>query len=156
MRPVFLIVALAIAGTIVAGTVVTWPDGSAHSEAQLLAGAQIPTPVLATLKRSCSDCHSDATHYPWYSYVFPVSWLISHDVTRGRKHLNLSRWNEYSSIRKQRCLSEIANQVQDGGMPLPKYTLIHRDARLSRTEVEAIFNWTQQERARIIATTVPR
>ena len=54
-------------------------------------------------------------------------------------------------IRRERCLSEIANQVQDGGMPLGVYTLIHRDARLSPADVNAIFEWTQAERARLIA-----
>lgn len=140
----------------IAGSLVTWPDKAAGGNPQLLSGAQVPRNVLATLQRSCGDCHSEATRYPWYSYVFPVSWLISHDVSRGRKHLNLSRWNEYSLIRRQRCLSEIANQIQDGGMPLAKYTFIHRDARLSRADVNAIFDWTQAERARIIAENAAR
>jgi hypothetical protein len=41
-------------------------------------------------------------------------------------------------------------------MPLFQYTLMHRNARLSRAEVAAIFEWTQAERARIIAETVAR
>jgi Haem-binding domain len=53
-------------------------------------------------------------------------------------------------IRRERCLSEIANQVQDGGMPLAGYTFLHRDAKLSKEDVEAVFKWTQEERARLI------
>lgn len=102
------------------------------------------------IDRSCSDCHSEATHYPWYSYVFPVSRLIESDINKGREHLNFSRWSEYSIIRRERALSEIANQVQDGGMPLSLYTFIHRDARLSQAEIDAIFQWTQEERSRLI------
>ena len=119
-------------------------------DAPLLAGANVPQEVRLTLERACRDCHSDATRYPWYSYVAPVSWLICSDVKRGRERLNFSKWNEYSPIRKQRCLSDIANQVQDGGMPLSIYTLLHRDAKLTKSDISAIFNWTQQERVRLI------
>ena len=153
MRKLVLIILL---GVVVAGSFLTWPKRGERADGQLLSGARVPPQVLATLKRSCGDCHSEATRYPWYSYVFPVSWLIFSDVTSGREHLNFSRWEQYSAIRRQRRLSEIANQVQDGGMPLFQYTLIHRDAKLSRADVAAIFQWTQEERARIIAETVAR
>jgi hypothetical protein len=46
--------------------------------------------VAAILKRSCADCHSNQTIWPWYSYVAPVSWLVERDVRRGRDHMNLS------------------------------------------------------------------
>ena len=141
---------------VVAGSLLTGPRNAQTSHEQLFTGAQIPAPVLAIFERSCRDCHSEATRYPWYSYVFPVSWLIRDDVTRGREHLNFSRWKDYTVVRRERCLSEIANQVQDGGMPLAQYLLIHRAARLSRADVDAIFQWTQQERARLIAETVSR
>src|SRR5215467_5827336 len=110
---------------------------------ELLAGAQVPPEVRSTIERACRDCHSDATRYPWYSYVVPVSWLIDRDVQRGRERLNFSKWGEYSLIRKERYLSEIANQVQDGGMPLAIYTFVHREARLSEADIAAVFEWTQ-------------
>ena len=53
-------------------------------------------------------------------------------------------------IRRERALSEIANQVQDREMPLALYVLIHRNARLSEADTEAIFQWTQAERTRLI------
>jgi hypothetical protein len=86
--------------------------------------------------------------------------LIDRDVKRGRERLNFSKWAEYSVTRRQRFLSDIANQVQDGGMPLGIYTFMHREARLSIVDVNAIFEWTQAERARLImesaAVTIPR
>lgn len=124
------------------------PVGSPH--APLLAGAHVPLQVRSTIERACRDCHSDATRYPWYSYIAPISWLIRSDVQSGREHLNFSKWAEYSVLRRERCLSEIANQVQDGGMPLVIYTFMHRDARLSKSDVEAVFEWTQAERTRLI------
>jgi hypothetical protein len=137
-----LIVALIVA------SIVTWPfPGTLRP---LLTGAQVPPQVVTIIDRSCRDCHSDATRYPWYSYVFPVSLLISDDVKAGREHLNFSQWNQYPVVRRERALSEIANQVQDGGMPLTIYTWMHRNAKLSEADVDAIFAWTQEERMRLI------
>ncbi len=146
VRPVLLalLVFLAVA------SVATWPKPSADARAPLLAGAQIDPSLRAVIERSCRDCHSEATQYPWYSYIAPVSFLIRRDVKVGREHLNLSRWSEYSLVRRERCLSEIANQVRDGEMPLGLYTSIHPHASLSKTEAAAIFQWTQTERRRLI------
>jgi hypothetical protein len=141
---VLLLAVLAVA------SVMTMPRDFRPGPGSLLAGARIDSQVLAIIRRSCQDCHSEATHYPWYSYIAPVSLLIRSDVQGGREHLNFSRWHEYSLLRKERFLSEIANQVKDRDMPLPQYLWIHRDARLSDAEVEAVFQWTQNERARLI------
>lgn len=140
-----------LSACIVVMSLATMPTKSTAPGIAILSSAQIAPNVRAILERSCQDCHSEATHYPWYSYVAPVSFLIRSDVIRGREHLNLSRWSEYSLVRKERSLSEIANQVKDRDMPLPKYTLIHRNARLSDADIEAVFNWTQSERLRLIA-----
>jgi hypothetical protein len=133
-----------------AASLLTLPGKSDKADLPLLAGAQIDPGVLALMQRSCRDCHSEATQYPWYAYVAPVSWLIRSDVSRGRRHLNLSKWSEYSLLRKERSLSEMANQVKDHEMPLRQYTLLHPKARLSESEVNAIFRWTQVERSRLI------
>jgi hypothetical protein len=134
---------------IVVLSLATMPNESPAGNA-ILDGAHIPLDVRAILDRSCQDCHSEATHYPWYSYVAPFSFLIRSDVIHGREHLNLSRWSEYSLARKERSLSEIANQIKDRDMPLPQYTLIHRNARLTDADVDAVFKWTQAERSRLI------
>jgi hypothetical protein len=145
--PTFGLVALA---TVAASSVIDLPREPGNVNAPLLAGETVPADVRSTIDRACRDCHSEATRYPWYSYVAPVSWLIKRDVRHGREHLNFSKWSEYSVIRRQRCLSEIANQVQDGGMPLAIYTIMHRDAKLSKAEVDALFEWSQAARMRLI------
>jgi hypothetical protein len=141
----------AAAACLAAASLFTWPK-PVDNPGPLLTGARIEPPVLAILERSCADCHSDATRYPWYSYVAPVSFLIASDVQRGRRHLNLSRWPDYPLVRKQRLLSEIANQVKEREMPLWIYTVIHRGSPLSAAEIDTVFEWTQAERARLIAT----
>jgi hypothetical protein len=144
LSPFLVLIVFALA------SVVKHPQASDQAGAPLLAGARISPEVFATIQRACRDCHSEATQYPWYSYIAPVSFLIEYDVASGREHLNLSKWNEYPIVRRERLLSEIANQVRDGGMPLPIYTFMHRDSRLSKGEIDAVFQWTQVERARLI------
>jgi hypothetical protein len=150
MRKGLRILALALFGAVIVGSLITDIGAHGSRNSLLLAGAHVPRPVLATIDRACRDCHSDATRYPWYSYVAPVSFLIDRDVKRGREHLNFSRWSEYSVIRRERCLSDIANQLQNGGMPLAIYTFIHGDAKLSKADTDALFEWTQVEKARLI------
>ncbi|HKE21188.1 MAG TPA: heme-binding domain-containing protein [Bryobacteraceae bacterium] len=126
-----------------------WPP-TVEAPGELLGGAQVDARVMGILRRSCADCHSDETRYPWYSYVLPSAWLVNNDVRHGRERMNLSQWEGYPTLRKERLLSEIANQVKDRDMPLAQYAWIHRGAALSDTEVHAIFEWTQKERVRLI------
>ncbi len=135
---------------IAVASALTYPRAAANPDRPLFEGARIDPSVLATFRRSCADCHSEATRYPWYSYVAPVSILISNDVAQGRERLNLSRWSKYSPIRQQRLLSEIANQVKDREMPLRVYTFVHRGTILSDAEISQVFKWTQEERLRLI------
>src|SRR6266513_2741101 len=57
--------------------------------------------VSAILERSCKDCHSNRTVWPWYSSVAPASWIVTHDVNEGRGKMNLSEWSKYDSAEAQ-------------------------------------------------------
>ena len=98
------------------------------------------------------DCHSNQTVWPWYSYVAPVSWLIERDVRRGRDHLNLSEWQQYTFQQKEKLLADIATVVKNGEMPLRQYTLVHRQARLSNADADMLYNWARAERRKLRAT----
>lgn len=113
----------------------------------LEAHAQAPTPeVAAILKRSCYNCHSNSTVWPWYSKVAPVSWLVSGDVTEGRGEVNFSEWARYDAKRAARKLQNICQQVERGEMPLWYYTPLHPDAKLSAADRVAICGWTTAQR----------
>ena len=119
----------------------------------LLRDARIDPQVMATLERSCQNCHSGNTAWPWYSYIAPVSWLIENDVRKGRSRMNLSRWPDYSVEEREKILSEVATVVKNGEMPLPQYTLMHPDAKLSEADVDQIYQWARTERRRLKITT---
>jgi hypothetical protein len=95
--------------------------------------------VGAILDRSCQDCHSSRTTWPWYSHVAPVSWIVSKHVRAGREILDFSDWANQPPSGDERML--ICDAVSDGRMPLAEYTLIHRNAKLSKRDVELICNW---------------
>jgi hypothetical protein len=110
---------------------------------------QVPPPVAATLDRSCYDCHSNKTRWPWYSHVAPVSWLLVSDVNEGRANMNLSEWGKYPKSEADALLKRICLEVKSGGMPLAVYKPLHPSAKLSADDVNALCTWTEAERARM-------
>ena len=66
----------------------------------------IPADINALLVRGCKDCHSNQTVWPFYSYIAPASWLVSNDVTEGRKRFNMSEWANTNSVKKFRNFPE--------------------------------------------------
>ncbi len=105
--------------------------------------AEVPENVAAILKRSCDDCHSNQTVWPWYSNVAPVSWSVANHVNHGREELNFSVWSTYSERRQKHKLKEICEQVEEREMPHPQYLWIHRDARLKDGEIKILCDWSK-------------
>ncbi len=114
-------------------------------------GLSMPAEVNALFVRSCQDCHSDQTVWPWYSYAAPVSWLVERDVSHGRDHMNFSHWPQYSLQQQGKLLADIASVVKNHEMPLPQYALIHRNAKLSDAETDILYKWARLERRKVKA-----
>lgn len=108
----------------------------------LEAQMQVPPRVASILDRSCRDCHSNNTRWPWYSQVAPLSWFVIDHVNHGRSHLNFSEWGNFSKRDAEAMLDAICKEVKSGSMPLSSYTLIHRDAKLTSADVKTICDWT--------------
>jgi len=98
-----------------------------------------PIAVKKILERSCYDCHSNETDWPWYSYVAPVSWLVSHDVEAGREELNFSEWDRHSG--DDDMLKEIFEETEEGEMPMPIYLITHKSASISEDELKILGQW---------------
>lgn len=118
---------------------------------RLEADTMPPAPVHDVLRRSCYDCHSEETRWPLYSQVAPMSWLVARDVARGRGQLNFSRWREYNPYDRADLLDEMCRRARAGDMPLPPYVWMHREARVSAADVDALCDWTAAEAARLIS-----
>jgi heme-binding protein len=105
-----------------------------------------PPEVTAVLERSCRDCHSNETRWPWYSYVAPASWLIVGDTNHGRDHFNFSEWTSYTSDDQDKFLGAMCNLTQRGRMPQWQYLLVHPGAKLSAADVKALCAWSDKMR----------
>jgi hypothetical protein len=110
---------------------------------------QVPENVQSILKRSCYDCHSSHTKWPWYSHVAPVSWLVADDVVKGRKKFNFSEWGKIPDTKKEARLNEMCEEIKSGEMPLPNYLLIHKEAVLSQADKDALCQWAESEMKRL-------
>jgi hypothetical protein len=103
-----------------------------------------PPANIATMFRSaCYDCHSDETRWPWYSRVAPVSWTVAHDVNNGRAELNLSEWPTDDPKRAWKKMGTMSDEIDQKDMPLKKYTLIHKDARLTDDQRNELTQWLE-------------
>jgi hypothetical protein len=110
------------------------PYGWRHSNPPVTQNAPWPDAESERIARqSCYDCHSNEVDYPVYSYVAPTSWLVRSDVDRARHELNFSEWDRDAGE-----ADDAIEQVEEGSMPPDRYTLIHRDARLSDAEVAVL------------------
>ena len=115
-----------------------------------LTATKAPADVAAMFRAACYDCHSNQTRWPWYSYVAPMSWQIAQDVNHGRKHVNLSEWPANPDVDRKK-IEDMSDEIDDGDMPLGKYTMIHKDARLTSDQRSQLIKWLDAQAAALKA-----
>jgi hypothetical protein len=115
-----------------------------NASGSLAAHVRVPPDVYSTLIRSCGDCHSNQTHWPWYSHIAPLSWVITDDVNEGRRHMNLNDWEALEDHKQANDrLAGICNEIKQKGMPPFSYRLFHEDIRLKPQEIASVCSWSQ-------------
>jgi hypothetical protein len=112
--------------------------------ADMITQFKTPANVAGVLKTSCYDCHSNNTRYPWYANIQPVGWLLANHVKDGKEELNFNEFSSYSKRRQLSKLKSIQNSIKDSSMPLPAYTILHNDAKLSEESKASILQWTSK------------
>lgn len=106
----------------------------------------VPSNIQNLLKKSCYDCHSNNTNYPWYNNIQPMSWVMEYHINNGKKELNFSEFGSYSKRKQQSKLKSVISEINDDEMPLSSYTIIHRDAKLSKEDKKLLTGWIQKLR----------
>jgi len=109
----------------------------------IVAREQVPAGVRQILARSCYDCHSNHTKYPWYAAVQPVAWWLNDHVTEGKSELNFSAFAGYDAKRAVRKLHAVADEVHERHMPLKSYLLAHPEAKLTDADVALVTAWAE-------------
>ncbi|PHR48013.1 MAG: hypothetical protein COA32_05665 [Fluviicola sp.] len=101
----------------------------------------IPKNTLKMIEKSCFDCHSNNTDYPWYSKIQPVRYFLDNHIREGKNMLNFSEFGNYSERRKRNKIRSIISQIQEDKMPISTYTIIHREADLSNQDKKIVIDW---------------
>ena len=120
--------------------------GETSSIEPFLADTKPSESVQMMLKESCFDCHSSFTRYPWYNNITPVNYWLAEHVEDGKKHLDFSKWADYSTKKKDHKLEELIEMVEENEMPLESYTWVHTEAKLSQEQIEEMVAWAKQMR----------
>jgi hypothetical protein len=127
-------------------------DQSLSLESQLPVEPQ----VSKILDRSCNDCHSNKTRWPWYTNVTPVSWWVVGHVDEGRRDLNFSEWGTYDKRKQSRRLDQMCELAKSGAMPLGSYTPMHSGSKLSGDDLRTFCTWTNSQSNAIAVRTETR
>jgi len=101
---------------------------------------KVPKETMEIFKRSCYDCHSNETKWPWYSYVAPISWSVWDHVEQGRRAVNFSEWQNYTEDQKLKIKKGVFRTARNT-MPLSQYTFIHTDAKMSEKDIKNLRDW---------------
>lgn len=116
-------------------------EGSLESVQPFMLETKPNSEVTAVLKETCFDCHSNHTRYPWYDKITPVNYWLSEHVEDGKKHLNFSEWESYSTKKKDHKMEELVEEVEEKEMPLESYSYTHSEANLSDEQIKAVMDW---------------
>ena len=108
-----------------------------------------PPAAVRQVLSACGDCHTETTHWRWYSNVAPFLWLQVADVSSGRLHMDLSRWARYTPAQQDDRLKGMCKLVREGDMPLWYYKPMHPIAWHDSLNWQALCQWTDQQRARL-------
>lgn len=103
---------------------------------------EAPEEVVHILKRSCFDCHSNHSQWPWYGYLAPVSWWVSDHIHEARDALNLTKWDDYDADEQSEFAEDMWDEVDLGRMPPDYYLQMHPDAVLTPAEKQALAAWS--------------
>jgi hypothetical protein len=115
----------------------------------------VPENVLKVFEKSCYDCHSNNSAYPWYTNIQPIGLWMQQHIDEGKDELNFSEFKSYSIKRQLKKMKEIRNEINEDEMPLSSYLIIHRDANLNNEQKKNIIDWTLAMEKEL-ATSLPK
>jgi hypothetical protein len=103
----------------------------------------MPDSVKVIVDKACADCHTNNTKYPLYAAIQPISFWLADHVNDGKRHFNFNEFASYRLAKQNHKLEEVIEQIKEGEMPLPSYTIIHTEAKLTEAEKETLTKWCQ-------------
>jgi Haem-binding domain/Cytochrome P460 len=99
---------------------------------------EVPPQIHQILEKDCFACHSDQPQLAWFDEIEPGYWLVRKDILTARRHLDFSTLGSKSAAAQKGALYEAVNMIQLGAMPLPRFTALHPDAKVSADDLAAL------------------
>ena len=109
-----------------------------------------PPEIAIFVQRSCGDCHTSSTQFPWYGKVPPLSWMLTRDVENAHRAVDFINWtqkNGSTPVRAAATLLTACSDLETGRMPLARYLWMHPDAKPGKDDIQAFCAWANQESA---------
>ncbi|MGE4419631.1 MAG: heme-binding domain-containing protein [Sulfurimonas sp.] len=101
--------------------------------------------IKPILEKKCFDCHSDSTKFPWYYKIPGFKQMIDYDIKKAKRHINMSKDFPFISHNTPlKDLESLREVVIKNEMPPLRYVIAHWDARLTKSEREAIIKWSEE------------
>ena len=121
-------------------------DDSSPSTAETLALEKLNEEYISKIKpifqRSCMDCHSSNTNYPWYHIIPGVKQLIDGDIEEAKSHLDMTNDFPFGGHGTPiEDLKAIQDSLNSKKMPPLRYITIHWSSRIKPDELDTIRTW---------------
>jgi hypothetical protein len=69
---------------------------------------------------------------------------VTRHVNDAREAMNFSDWPQDDPARARKRWRRVADAVESGEMPLPSYTWMHREARLTPAQRRQLTQWAEE------------
>lgn len=103
--------------------------------------------VEPIFKKSCMDCHSGQTLFPWYYKIPGIKQMLDSDISEARHHLDMSAGYPFKShATPLEDFDAIAESIQKGTMPPFFYRIMHSEAVMTEDEKKTVLNWIEKSR----------
>jgi hypothetical protein len=119
-------------------------NNSANTAKDISTLYPMPDSIKVIVDKACADCHSNNTKYPFYASIQPISFWLADHIKDGKRHFNFNEFAGYRIAKQNHKLEEVIEQIKEDEMPLPSYTIIHKEAKLTAAEKETLAKWCQQ------------
>lgn len=133
-------------------------EGKVHGhKAKATTQEQVPEDVLKWInesyvkdvkpifQKSCFNCHSSSTTYPWYASLPLAKQLIKSDITEAKEHLEMSHDFPFGGHgNPKEDLEAIGKSVKDHSMPPFRYRIMHPGSELNDVQRKTVITWVEQ------------
>lgn len=98
--------------------------------------------IKPIFEKSCFDCHSSKTDFPWYHSLPIIKGMLDDHVKEGKEHLDMTNDFPFTSKENlEEVMEDIKTEIKDNEMPLFSYRLMHWGTAVEGEQQDSVFQW---------------